>query len=227
MRPIEYTQLFQQGESVLIPPHLYGRVMKGRTSEDFHKFTDDPDRDLVMIIGHDGLEKIIGLTTREIILGIVSWEPKYLRRRLEEGYKFKLAVFSDPKTVRLATWDQVLRLVAETYPTVAMKLMIYSAQLKEMSFGLIEETAGFNFSEVSKNGLQDSRFMTLKRFEACPGGLADTRAFLYFSLQLREEFVGDGLTKARNGYSRVKEYIMPNQHLSELGDHVLIDLEID
>ena len=91
----------------------------------------------------------------------------------------------------------------------------------------IERNAKRVFNAVDKIGPKDKNFMTYKRFNNSEGTLIDLRAFLYHTVHLRELFSGDGFTYEEGGKKGLKEYIAPNCSLEELGEYLLIDMNIN
>ena len=205
---------------------LCGRIIRGVKESDFLTLTDDPNRKLVMLMGADGLESILGKNGYESLVEI-GYEKDYIRHKVEvENNKFKVIVFKEGRDAKLANWDNVIEIVSRVYPSIAKMLYMRKEELKNTSFAEIQSKAGFNFSEVDKMGSSDSRFMTLERLELSSGMLSDVRAFLYFSVHLRELFSGDGYTYTFEGKKGLMEYIVPNMLISDLDSSVVIDLEI-
>lgn len=214
---------------------LCGRIIRGTKSEDFLTLTDDLTRKLVMLMGPDGLEKITGLSGYDSLIEI-GYEADYIVRKVvDEGNQFKLVVFPEGGEALLASWDNVVKVVSNVYPEAKNALLLYLDDFKRIygnysdqrdAFFEIVKSAGFDFSEVDKNGPSDHRYMTYDRFLKSDQSIVDTRAFLYFSVHLRELFSGDGYTHNVNGQRGLMEYIVPNKPLSELGDYEVIDLDI-
>lgn len=221
----DYRRFFQAKQCVSVDG-LCGRIIRGTKPEDFLTLTDDPDRKLVMLMGPDGLEKIVGKTDYEALVEI-GYEPNYIVRKVvDEGNQFKLVVFAEGGEAQLATWNNVAAIVAAAYPEAAQYLYRDLDALKVTPFADIERAAGFNFAEVDKAGPQDGRFMTFERFKKSGGGLVAARAFLYFAVHLRELFSGDGYTYDAFGNRGLMEYIVPNKPLNELGDYDLINMDV-
>jgi nicotinamidase-related amidase len=204
---------------------LSGRIIRGTKPEDFSTLSDDPDRQVVMLVGSDGLQKLLGKTGHDMLVEI-GYESDYIRRKVGEGNRFKLVVFPDGSPARLATWDNVAAIVEEIYPDVAPILRLHMSELSNMTFDKIEALAGFDFSEVDKNGKADPRYMTHERFRNSAGTLVNTRAFLYFTLHLRELYTGDGYTKTHDGRRGLMEYIVPNRPLSEFDGIEVVDIQV-
>ncbi len=202
---------------------ICGRIIRGRTTKDFETLTDDPDRKLVMLMGPDGLEKLLGKESYDMLVKI-GYEKDYIQRKLNEGNKFKLVIFEEGGEADIATWDNVINLVSKTYPKISNKLHDHIENLKNTSFESIENEAKFDFSEIDKLGKEDQRFMTYERYIESPNSLVAARAFLYFTVHLRELFSGDGYTYTSDGKKGLTEYIVLNRKISELGPHIMIDI---
>jgi nicotinamidase-related amidase len=202
---------------------LAARIIRGTEPEDFLTFTDDAERKLVMFMGPDGLESMLGKDGYDMLVTI-GYEPDYLRHKVEQGNEFKLVVLEEG-TAKLATWDNTLDIVGEVYPDIAQLLERHRDALKNTSFEEIEKAAGYQFLDVEKIGKVDSRFMTHERLRESAGSLADVRAFLYFTVHLRELYRGDGFTD-ENGSRGPMEYIAPNIAIADSGKHAVVDLDI-
>lgn len=220
-----YEQMLRSGKMGQVTG-LCGRIIRGKNLEDFLTLTDDPQRKLVMLMGPDGLEKLLGKTGYEM-LAEIGYESSYIVRKVDEGNQFKLIVFKEGEAARLATWDNTIATVAQVYPDVANSLYRNLDILKRTAFDDIEKASGFDWSEVDKAGDIDPRYMTYDRFKQSAGTDIDTRAFLYFTVHLRELFSGDGYTYTNNGTRGLMEYIVANKPITELGENTIIDIKID
>jgi nicotinamidase-related amidase len=205
---------------------LAGRIIRGTKPADFETLSDDPTRKLVMLMGPDGLQKLIGKTGYEMLIEI-GYEKDYIIRKVrDEGCKFKLVVFGEGGPAKFATWGNVVDAVSVVYPDIAPKLRKRLSELQSTTFDAIERVAGFDFSAVDAVGPTDLRYMTTERFRAAAGTLVDARAFLYFTVHLRELYTGNGYTQTANGQRGMMEYIVPNLPLDQLGEYEIVDLDI-
>ena len=73
----EFEQLFNKGQRKLVSG-LCGRIIRGKKTEDFTTLTDDPLRKIVMLMGSDGLENILGKTGYEMLTEI-GYEKSYIK----------------------------------------------------------------------------------------------------------------------------------------------------
>lgn len=224
MKIKEYAKLFR-GQAISGVEGLCGRIIRGKKSDDFKTLTDDPDRKLVMLMGPDGLEKLLGKNGHDMLVEI-GYEAEYIKHKVKEGNQFKLVVFREGGAAKLATWKNVVEVVAEVYPDIAHKLYQNLDDMENTSFAKIERMAGFDFDEIDKKGKSDSRFMTYERFQKCTGTLVEARAFLYFTIHLRELFSGDGYTYTYDGRRGLKEYIVANKPIADLGENEVIDIDV-
>ncbi len=224
----DYVQAFKAGERRKVK-RLSGRLLKGTSSEAFETLTDDPSRLIIMLMGPDGLEQLLGLDGYGIMQAI-GYTDAHIRAKILEGNHFKLGVFSENDRIRLADWDGTITIVSEVYPEIAPILQAHAANLKETPFTQIERVAGFNFHEVNVAGPIDPRYMTYERFRALPASSIDlvaVRAFLYYSLHLRELYAGNGrVVDSSSGQTGMLEYFALNLPLTDLGHHALIDITL-
>ena len=126
----------------------------------------------------------------------------------------------------IATWKNTLAAISAAYPEIAHLVKIHAKELKRTSFGSFEEQAGFSFAAVDKLGASDPRVMNLSRLLESPGRACDLRRFLYHVTRLSELYNGDGRTRTEEGKPGVREYIMANRPLTELGQYELTALPL-
>ncbi len=99
-------------------------------------------------------------------------------------------------------------------------------ELKITPFTELEARMGYAFAEVRKAGPNDPRYMSYDRFLASPRTAADVRAFLHFSVHLRELFGGDVYTYDENGERGVEEFCVPTLPLSQRGHLAVRDIDV-
>ena len=204
---------------------LFGRVLKGKTPEDFISLSNDPLRKIIFFMGNDGLEGLLGLDNRQILTKI-GYTEEYIQRLKDTGYSFKLVVFQEHGDDALpATWDNVASLVQKHYSSVAPKVQARLTDLKAKKFAEIEAEAPSRFAEVDKIGKSRPDYMDAARLERGQGLLWEVRAFLYYQLRLMELFSGDGLTRTSDGSSGLREYIGANRPIASLKNPAVLDLD--
>jgi hypothetical protein len=207
---------------------LTGRIIRGKKTEDFETLTNDPKRKLVMLMGGDGLASICGKKTLDALV-LIGYTKDYIQHRVSEGYQFKLVIFKESNNILLATWDNVLEMVGRVYgKDVAIKVGNRLLDMKNLHFSAIQDmNKSFDLEEIYREGSSSPRYMTAETFEKSQGTAFDVRAFLYHAVHLSKLFSGDGYTYDEQGKRGLKEYIVPNKKLEDLGTHVVIDLDID
>lgn len=131
------------------------------------------------------------------------------------------------RELAIATWKNTLTAISAAYPEIAHLVKIHAKELKRTSFGSFEEQAGFSFASVDKLGASDPRFMNLSRLLQSSGSACDLRRFLYHVTRLSELYNGDGRTRTEEGKPGVREYIMTNRPLTELGQYELTALHLN
>jgi hypothetical protein len=227
MNLVDYKDLFVEGKKTTLPiTGICGRILRGKSPKDFETLTDDPQRDIIMLMGGDGLEKILGKSGYEALVTI-GYMLDYIEYKVKSGFEFKLVVFNEGEIAKLATWDNLARLVSEIYPLAKTKIYNRLEELKKTSFSEIERRAGRIFNTIDKAGPEDKNFITYEKFINSEGTLIDVRAFLYHTVHLRELYSGDGFTYDEDGKKGLMEFIAPNCRLEELGDYYLIDMNIN
>jgi hypothetical protein len=219
-----YSKAFQEGKTISVQG-LCGRILRGKNPNDFVSLTDDPNRKIVMLMGPDGLSLLPGKSGHEMLTAI-GYTPDYINQKILEGTQFKLAVFPESKFARPATWSNMVSLISHAYPQTTKALHSHYNQLSKIPFEQIQTQSGFSFAEVEKNGPSDPRFMTIDRFMQSQMNLVDIRAFLYFSIYLKELFSGDGYTYSSDGYRGMQEFATLNQPINSLGKNALLDINI-
>ncbi len=216
----------------------YGRIIRLHPSMKTPAMTEEADRRVVMVMGPSGLKSIADKPALTM-LSSIGYTKAYVKRKLAEGFTFHLLTFpkpTSPKTrvgkpssgkhreLAVATWKNTLAAISAAYPEIAHLVKLHTGELKRTSFGSFEEQAGFSFAAVDKTGASDPRFMNLSRLLDSPGSACDLRRFLYHVTRLSELYNGDGRTRTEEGDPGVREYIMANRPLTELGQYELTAL---
>ncbi|MFX1569965.1 MAG: hypothetical protein ACFFCV_16545 [Promethearchaeota archaeon] len=204
---------------------IMGKITRGKKPKDFDTLTHDPTRKIVMIMGPDGLEHILGKSGLETLVEI-GYTQDHIHHLIDQGFQFKLVIFLPSKSCLLATWENAAKLASEVYPKVKKKIYSKLDELKRIPFEQIEKDSALIWGEIDKSGESDPNFMTYKRFKQSRGTLIEVRAFFYYTLHFRELFSGDGYIYNQKGEKRSKEYICLNQKLKKFKDYRLVDIEV-
>ncbi len=221
-----YKTFFLEGRKNLNPiTGICGRVLRGKSPKDFETLTNDPQRKIVMLMGADGLEKLLGKSGYEALITI-GYMLDYIEYKVKNGFQFKLVIFHEGEKAKLATWDDVALMVSQIYPKAKSKIYHQLEKVKLTKFSEIERVANRKFNIIDKIGPEDKDFITYERLNNSEGTLIDVRAFFYHTVHLRELFSGDGFTYDANGERGLREYVAPNCKLEELGEYNLIDMTI-
>ncbi|MFX1490146.1 MAG: hypothetical protein ACFFBI_13415 [Promethearchaeota archaeon] len=221
-----YKDLFLKQKRVQIPiTEIMGKITRGKTPKDFRTLTHESSRKIVMLMGSDGLERILGKSGLESLVEI-GYTQDHIHYLISQGFKFKLIIFNPISSCLLATWDNAAKLASEVYPKVKKKIFNQIEQLKKIPFENIEKESSMIWRDIDKSGPSDLNFMTYKRFKKSKGTLIDVRAFFYFTLHFRELFSGDAFTYNEQGERTLKEFICVNQKLKSFPDYRLIDVKI-
>lgn len=212
----EYVTCFINKQEITDLNAYNARILRGKKDSDFQTLSDDKNRKLVFVMDDEGLQKIVGNSTYEMLIK-TGYHPNYIEQLFAEKTIFKLIIFPKINPKMLATWDNVLDMVVMLYPDTINQVTDYIEQLKETRFEEIEKLSGHRFADISKNYFKNAA--SLK-------GLAEFRFFLYHSIYLREYYQGDGFTKNYKGEKIFREYVIFNTQISYLSDYRIIDLEI-
>lgn len=216
--PLDYERAFKNGEKVAVK-NLVGRVLRGTKDADFTYLSPDLNRKLIMFMGSDGLEDLIGKSLREILITI-GYPIEFIDDLLENGTKFKLLVAIKQNQILSGTWDNLLTFVKIQYKGTRIPQMLENnlENLKENSF-----KTGFQRIMAMRDPAFSGK-MTAARLESGSGSLWEVRQFLNDVLNLNELYAGDGFTYTIDGKKGVSEYFSLNSSINVLGDAVLIDL---
>ncbi len=207
----------------------YGRIIRQRhPSNSTPALAEEADRRVVMVMGPSGLNAIANKPALAM-LSSIGYTQAYVERKLAEGFTFHLLTFAKPPErnygrLTVATWKNTLAAISAAYPEIAHLLRLHAKALKSTAFVTFEEQAGFSFAAVDKLGASDERFMNLSRLLESPGTACDLRRFLYHVTRLSELYNGDGRTRTEAGLPGVREYIMTNRPLTDLGQYELTAL---
>lgn len=215
---------------------LCGRILRGRAgSGDFKKFSPEIDRDLVFLMGADGLESLVGKTGYQMLESI-GYESDYIAEKVKGGCEFKLVIFSAKSvaSAKQATWAGALEVVKTTYPALSKIITAVEDKLKTTSLSQMEACycQDRTMASIDVCGKEDPMFMTAERLAATPEStpevmLARVRAFLYHTCQMRQLYAGDGFTHSETGERGMEEWMAPNMSLEDLGESTLVDLFVE
>ena len=108
---------------------LCGRIVRGKSPEDFERLAAGTGRLLAWTTGGDALELFLGLSDAQLICTIGKKEA-WLRERVSQGWEFRLVVFPEA-SCQLADWDGLFFLIKEHYPEVYSKFKRWQDDLRE------------------------------------------------------------------------------------------------
>ncbi len=202
---------------------LYARLVKGKNPDDFKMLSSDLGREVVMVMGSDGIDTLTKLSDYEKLL-YIGHKEEYLDSKLKAGFVYKLFVFSLSEQPPLATWENVLSYSHKLYPATRHFTSHFLPALKELKIQEVEKSLGYSLMEVEHAGVQDERFITYERFKKSVLSINLFRAFLYFSFHLKELYSGDGFTYTEKGKAIMREYLFPNQPVIGLSHLSIFDL---
>ena len=206
--------------------YKYGRILRGKTEEDFETLSDDPNnRPTVMLMDEDGLNLLSNKSGIEM-LEVIGYEKNYIQKKIQEGNQFRLVTFTLEEQLMPATWQQVANIIQVLHPEIATNLQGAIPMLSTTPFAAIEQLAGVSFGEIETHHITDPRYMTHQRYINSNRDTIATRAFLYFTFHLKELYSGDGFTYDYHGQRGLREYMIPNVSLQSLSNMQLTTIEI-
>lgn len=201
-----------------------GRFIRGTTEEEFEKLSDEPGKRLSWVCTPALLSGCAGLAPAAALLRI-GFGPSWIRARLQDGTRFKLAVFpASGGTV--ATWDGVFGLVRDVYGAEAHERIVpFREEVERRSQDEIDP-AGI-ISELNKlpvsEKIADERFISIERFLAIPKEEVtayDVRAFLNHTIGCNKYFQGTGMNSRGE-----PEVLQPNRRIRDIPGAVVVDLD--
>ena len=223
--PAAYAEMFEGRRGV---PRRFagvcGRVVRGRSPEEFSKLSFLPGRELAWLTGPDGLRRLIGRTAVEMLKLIGKFDQSWLNAELSKGMRFKLIIMPQAEC-RLADWDGVFEMVERHYPDIASKLDRWRESLRDPS--LVREIGAELVSDAAKSNNDHPDHMSAERYLVCDDTAQNARLFLWHSLGMNEQYVGDGYTAALSSKFRLDEYLTANVPLQAIPGVVTIDLPIE
>ena len=223
-----YVEALQAGQRVELPADctLRGRILRGRDDGEF-EVLGTPDRDIVFIMGPDGLSAMPGLDPLTA-LDQIGLTPNYVQGRIAQGYHFKLLVFEGGHTAPLATWDNALDMVAAVHPDLAKDIGQHRGMLRAMPFEFWQARVAEQLDDIELAGPAHPEYMSLNRYRAMSATeRADPlalRRLLFHVEHLGTLFHGDGHTRTPDGQVSFAEYLVPNGRIDALPDAMVVDL---
>jgi len=219
-KPSEYETAFNLKNGNVKVSNLVGRVLRGNTDEDFINLSPDVNRKLIMFTDSQGLKELIGLSTYDILLKI-GYDKPYINELIKKGTQFKLIIAKEGEQILSATWDNLLNLIKSVPEYQHTKIPEFLTKNLEQ----LKANSGKHGYERIFKGITDKEKMTADRLNSSKGELWEVRKFLIDVLNLNQLYMGDGFTYNDNDIKELPEYFSRNQSISNLGEHVLIDLD--
>jgi len=218
---------------------LAGRVTRGLKEEHFTYLQKNRTvKKFAWVMGADGLILFLREPSNLQVLHSLGFEDVWIRKRLEDGEKFRLGIFPQSDQCVPATWDGIMTLIDRYYSNnISNKVRQHIETLKQMTYDEIEARARlsylngasyFDVNELAIDGCSnDPRFMSDERFAECKGTLEQTRGFLYNRLGLSAFYDGSGFTKDKHGQLAVREYMQLNIPVRDISGFRYLNLPID
>ena len=225
MTPEQYLKVLNLGFPLVPPPMitgLAGRIIRGKTPEDFEKLSDDPNRKIVFLTDSAGLAKMLGKTGYDMLI-TVGHHPDHISRQLQAGKSYKAVIFPEDSAVE-ATWDGLQKVTTEVYPDLTNDFNNHMGTFRSTNYVDFETQLGYKLAEADDPN--DSRFLDYDKYLASARGAKELRAFLYHVLHIRELFKGDGYTYDENGKRGVREYLIANKPITDISGAVVGDIEV-
>lgn len=225
LTPSQYLKVLGLGFTLSPPPSvqgLCGRIIRGKTTEDFEKLSDDPNRLIVFLTDALGLAKMFGKSDYDMLI-TVGHHPDHIKKQLEAGKSYKFVVFPESEA-QPATWDGLFKATGQVYPDIISDIQQHSAELIGTKYAAFEGQAGFKFASV--DDVSNANYMSHAAYLASPRKAVDLRRLFYHTLHIRELYSGDGYTYDEKGKRGVKEYLMPNKKITDIHGAVVADMAV-
>jgi len=231
LTPAQYLKVLELGFPLSPPPFvtgLCGRIIRGKTPEDFAKLSDDPSRKIVFLTDAGGLASMLGKSGYQMLI-TVGHHPDHIAKQVAAGKTYKIVVFPASEA-QPATWEGLCRSTAEVYPDLKSDMQKYFDEFQTLSFKDWEQKfqtqMGTSTQMKDVDDPSSFNFMSYDKYVASPRTALDLRRFFYHTLHIRELFRGDGYTYDENGRRGVKEYLMPNKAITDIKDAVVGDVSV-
>jgi hypothetical protein len=232
MSPKDYLEIVRLGSKPIPQPFvqgLAGRIIRGKTANDFEKLSDDPNRLVVMLTDSDGLAKMFGKSHYDMLI-TVGHAPAHIESKLKSGCSYKFVVFPEDQAV-VGTWDNLFKIAGEVYPDLMAFCAKYGSELKSLTkfsngsfMREFENQTPFKWMDVDQQGHTD--FMDYQNWNKSQKSLVDLRRLFYHTFHLREFYSGDGFTYDEFGRRGVKEYFLLNKRISDIHGAEVLDLDV-
>jgi len=208
---------------VKIDQRIYARILSGLQAQDFLTMTRNVSRKIVFYLDASGLEKMVGISDREKLI-LIGYPADYIERKLQEGFQYKMVIFKDDTVTKIATWDNIEKLMTEIYSgQLALYQDVKNLEMVEKvqrNLPLLKEI----YKDVESAKIKAAQ--AYQKIQEMGGELWEVRSFLHENLKLNENFSGDGYTRLDNGEKGIAEYISPNIEIKKLKQSVIIDLNL-
>jgi hypothetical protein len=228
--PSKYVEALRLGRRAELPPDspLRGRILRGRHEADF-EILGSAERDIVFIMGPDGLSKLPGIKPLTA-LDHIGLNPGYVQGRISQGFNFRLLVFEGGSAAPLATWDNALDMVASVRPELAEDIEQHRTALIETPFEVFEADVAEPLDDIELAGPAHPDYMSLEKYLAlspqAKTNPAKLRRLLFHVEHLGSLFYGDGYTRTPDGRIGLAEYLVPNGPVDELPEARVVDFVV-
>lgn len=225
--PSMYVDALQSGQHIELPADsaLRGRILRGREEAEFDVL-GSPERDVVFIMGPDGLSAVPGMEPLAA-LDKMGFTPNYVQGRIAQGYHFRLLVFEGGDAAPLATWDNALSMVAACHPDLQQDIEQHRTVLGTTPFEVWQARAPESLEKIDLAGIAHPDYMSLDRYR---GLSAEDRSdplmlrrLLFHVEHLNALFHGDGYTRTPDGQVGLAEYLVPNGRIQSLPEAITIN----
>jgi hypothetical protein len=192
--------------------------MRGMDDSDF-ELLGSAERDLVFIMGPDGLSELPGIDPYTA-LDRIALSREYVAGRIAQGFSYRLLVFPGGEGAPLATWDNALDMVAGIHPELAEDIETHRDALKYTKFKVFQKDVSDTMDTIQLAGPSHPEYMSLQRYLQLPAidraNPAKLRRLLFHVEHLTTYFAGDGSTAPHDGKPGIKEYLVPNMAITSL-----------
>ena len=198
-------------------PRLIGRVLRGNNKNDFKKLSMG-NRKLVFLTPN--AIDLLNKNTRDL-LKTIGYDNDFIDEIKNQKIKLSILGVTADKDIKLATWDNVLKLFCNVYSELCKKIKDPLWKKKIRNIKLVKNS---NNIECQNNTFLIDNSITYDKVFQNPT-ILNVRHFMNNVENINNLFKGDGYTYDEFGNKKIEEFITQNKIIDFSGNQHLIDLK--